>query len=92
MAILEVYVKPGAKQNAVYLDESGRVVLKVRALAIENRANEACIDLLSSVTGLSKKHIRLIRGQRSRTKWFELETWTKKEIDEFLQTIEKPSR
>ncbi len=42
--------------------------LRVRAPALEGRANAAALDLLAHALGLPKRAVRLQRGERSREK------------------------
>ncbi len=87
MAVLDVWVKPGAKKERVFIDAAGRVVLQVTAPARKNKANVACIRLLSRLTGLSRHQIRLVSGQTSRQKRFELESWTASDVETWKQKV-----
>ena len=87
MAFLDVWVKPGAKKERVYIDAAGRLVFQITARPQKNKANEACIRLLSRLTGLPRRRIRLVSGQTARQKRFELESWTASDVEKWKQGV-----
>jgi hypothetical protein len=67
---LVVRVKPNAKKPGISLD-GDTVEIRVRALPIEGRANDAVRDALAEALGIPRSRITLARGARSKAK-----TWT----------------
>lgn len=63
-----VLVQPGAKQNQAAGVQDGRLKVRLRAQAIENKANEALVLFLSELTGLPKSSLELSAGHSSRKK------------------------
>ncbi|MDE2562917.1 MAG: DUF167 domain-containing protein [Sphingomonadales bacterium] len=64
---LAVRVTPGAKQEAVSLDE-GRLAVKVRARPEDGKANAAVIALVAAALGEAPSRVELLRGATSREK------------------------
>lgn len=70
---IEVRVQPRAKKNAITAQAGGVWKLQVTAPALEGKANEACIEFLARGLGIARSRVRLLRGEKSRNKVFELE-------------------
>lgn len=60
--------KPGDKQSRVLGIREGRLHCALAARAVEGAANEALIELLREITGLPRRRIQLVSGERSREK------------------------
>jgi uncharacterized protein (TIGR00251 family) len=71
---LRIRVTPNAKREEVSTDAAGLTKAFVRAPAIDGRANEALIKLLSKEYGVPKSRISITRGISSRNKTVEIET------------------
>ncbi len=63
-----VKVKPNSKQEKVEKINDREFILRVKAPAIEGRANEAAIELMSDYFHLPKSRIVILRGHKSRNK------------------------
>ena len=77
MVLLTVRVTPKGGRDGVdgwAQDEAGRPILKVRVSAApsDGAANTAVIALLAKRLGIAKSHVRIVSGETSRTKRFEL--------------------
>jgi uncharacterized protein (TIGR00251 family) len=73
MTRLAIRVQPGAKSNEIVgwvADAHGGEVLKIRlrAPAVEGKANAALIAFLAEILGLRSRQIILERGGKSRDK------------------------
>jgi uncharacterized protein len=82
---LGVHVQPGAKANEVVgwvTDTHGGAVLKIRlrAPAVEGKANAALVDFLAETLGLRPRQISLERGEKSRDKTVFIDGMTQEEI------------
>jgi hypothetical protein len=82
---LAVRVQPGAKANEItgwIADAQGAEVLKIRlrAPAVEGKANAALIEFLAQSLHLRPRQITLERGDKSRDKIVLVEGATKEEI------------
>ena len=69
---ISVKVKPGSKQNLVERIAEGRYTVRVKEKAIEGRANDAVVELLSEYFDLPRNRIMVIKGLKGRNKVIEL--------------------
>lgn len=65
---IDVRVIPRAGKSAVAGERDGRVLVRLSAPPVEGAANQALIDLFSTLFGRPKRDIRLVSGERSRVK------------------------
>ena len=72
-------MKPNAKSASVSLDH-GQVNIRVRAPAIEGKANEACRKALAKALGLAPSAVKLLRGAHSHVKIFALSGMSSAEL------------
>ncbi|MDA0712660.1 MAG: DUF167 domain-containing protein [bacterium] len=70
---LTVYVKPGSKTEGFSLRDDGVLVVRIRAAAVDNKANESLTKLLAAKFNLPKRSVKLISGQLYRFKVFEID-------------------
>jgi len=85
MTRLPIRVQPAAKANEIVgwiADAHGGEVLKIRlrAPAIEGKANAALIELLAETLALRTRQITLERGDKSRTKFVLVDGLTWEEV------------
>lgn len=70
--IIEVFVKPGAKNDEVSELKPGFYRVSTTARAVENQANFAVLDLLSEHLGIPRSRMRIKSGRGFRTKLIEI--------------------
>lgn len=70
---IDFRVHPQAKRSGLGGPFGTGYKLNVSAPAVDGRANDACIQVLSELTGVQRAKIHLIRGLASRSKVFEFE-------------------
>ncbi|TGK33186.1 DUF167 domain-containing protein [Leptospira gomenensis] len=70
---LTVKVKPKSKKTFLKKQEDGSVTIAVHEPALEGKANEAVIAALSEEYGIAKSKIRILSGEKSKTKLVELD-------------------
>ena len=90
MTRLSIRVQPGARSDALLgwtADGRGGEVLKIRlrAPALEGKANAALIEFLAQCLGLRRSQIALLRGEKAREKIVAVEGMTMEEIKRRLQ-------
>jgi uncharacterized protein (TIGR00251 family) len=68
MAILRLHVVPNAKVDSVVGMHSGAIKIKLRAPAVEGKANAALVRFVAKHFKLPRSSIVLQRGQASRDK------------------------
>lgn len=87
MAILHVHVVPNAKIDSVAGKHGGAIKIKLRAPAVEGKANAALIRFLAEQLQLPRHAIVLERGHRSRDKVIGIHgPGTEKALSRFLGT------
>ena len=65
---IEVLVKPGAKKNEVVKSADGIYRIKIKAPALEGKANDAVIEALAEHFRLPKQAVTILHGHFGRRK------------------------
>ncbi len=65
---LELKTIPNAPRDAIAGWLGGALKVKVRAPALDGRANEALLAFLAAELGLPRRAVTLVRGEKSRRK------------------------
>ena len=78
--ILPVRVQPRASKDEIAGEMNGALRVRLQAPAVENRANEALVDFLAQLLKTPKSAVRILSGERSRTKRIEIRGVTKQQI------------
>ena len=68
MATLRFYVVPNAKVDSVVGERGAAIKIKLRAPAVDGKANAALRNFLSKELRIPERHILLERGEKSREK------------------------
>ena len=77
---LKVRVTPNARNNMVVSWTEDEIRLKIKAPAVEGKANAALIEYLSELTDVPRSKIELKAGAKSRLKIVEIDGPTPDEI------------
>jgi uncharacterized protein len=80
-----VRVQPRASKDEIAGEMDGALKVRLRAPAVENRANEALIEFLAQLLKTPKSAVRILGGERSRTKRVEIRGVTPQQIQALLQ-------
>jgi uncharacterized protein (TIGR00251 family) len=78
--VFAVRVQPRASKNEIAGAMGGAIKIRLRAPAVENRANEALIEFLSELLKTPKSAVRIQSGQHRRVKRVEIRGVTMREI------------
>ena len=70
---IEVRAAPGSSKDAVVGRVGAAFKVKVRAPAVDGRANEALCAFLAEQLGLPRRSVRLVRGESGRQKLVEID-------------------
>ena len=70
--IFSVRVQPRASKDEIVGEMDAALKIRLRAPAVEDRANEALIEFLAQTLNTSKAAVRILSGERSRTKRIEV--------------------
>lgn len=78
--VFSVRVQPRASKNEVAGELAGALKIRLQAPAAENRANEALVEFLAHLLKTPKAAVRILSGDRSRTKRIEIRGVTKQQV------------
>lgn len=65
---IEIKLKPGSRSTQVVYNQENEFIIKIREKPVDGSANKAMIELLAKILNIPKSKIRLIKGQKSKTK------------------------
>ncbi len=83
---LAVRVQPRASQDEIAGEWDGALKIRLRAPALEDRANEALCEFLAEVLKTPKSAVRILSGERRRTKRVEIRGVTAQQVLALLAT------
>jgi uncharacterized protein (TIGR00251 family) len=78
--IFAVRVQPRARKDEIAGEVGGVLKVRLRAPALEGRANEALVEFLAGVLNRSRAAVRILSGERSRMKRVEVRGVTEAEV------------
>ena len=71
---VSVVIKPNSKHHeSVELADSGELLVRVKAPAVEGKANKRALQLLAEYYHVSQGRVKLVRGASSKNKTFEVD-------------------
>jgi uncharacterized protein (TIGR00251 family) len=82
--IFSVRVQPRASKDEIAGEMGGALKVRLQVPAVENRANEALIEFLAQLLKTPKSAVRILSGDRSRTKRVEIRGVTPQQIQALL--------
>jgi hypothetical protein len=82
--IFPVRVQPRASKDEIAGEMGGALKVRLRAPAVEDRANEALVEFLVQLLKTPKSAVRILSGDRSRTKRIEIRGVTPQQIHALL--------
>ena len=80
-----VRVQPSASKNEVAGLRDGALKIRLQAPAVEDRANEALCEFLAEILKRPKSAVRILAGDRSRTKRVEVFGVTTAQVEALLE-------
>ncbi len=78
--IFSVRVQPRASKDEIAGEMGGALRVRLRAPAVEDRANEALVEYLAQLLKRPRSAVRILSGERSRTKRIEISGVTQQQI------------
>jgi uncharacterized protein (TIGR00251 family) len=78
--ILTVRVQPRASKDEVAGEMGGALKVRLRAPAVEDRANEALVEFLAELLKTSRSAVSILSGERSRVKRVEIRGVTRQQV------------
>ncbi len=85
---LRVKVKPNSKTDAIICEGDGSWKIKIKAPAVEGKANKYLVEYLSAVLQLSKSKIILLKGETNSFKTLEIDA----EETQVLENMQRESQ
>jgi uncharacterized protein len=82
--ILSVRLQPRASKDEIAGEMAGALKVRLRAPAVEDRANEALVEFLAQLLKRPKSAVRILSGERSRTKRIEISGVTLQQVLDLL--------
>ena len=82
---LNVRVQPRANKDEITGTMDGALKIRLRAPAVENRANEALVEFLADLLKTAKSAVRIQSGAQSRSKRVEIRGVTRRQVLDLLQ-------
>src|SRR5213082_3695255 len=79
-AIFSVRVQPRASKDELVGEMAGALKVRLQAPAVENRANDALVEFLAQLLKRPRTAVRILSGERSRTKRIEIRGVTRQQI------------
>ena len=80
MATLRFHIVPNAKIDKVAGEHGGAIKIKLRAQAVEGKANAALCCFLADQLNISQRAIILEHGQRSRDKVIRIDGMSEEDV------------
>jgi len=84
VSTIRVHILPNAKVDKVVGDHGDAIKIKLRAPAMEGKANAALIRFLAAQLGILPRQIALMRGEKSRDKLIRIKGLSEREVQERL--------
>ena len=78
--IVLVKVQPRASRDEIAGEMNGALKIRLQTPAVEDRANEALVEFLARLLKTSKSAVRILSGERSRSKRLEIRGVTRQQI------------
>lgn len=82
--IFNVRVQPRASHDEVSGVMEGALKIRLRAPAVENRANEALCEFLAALLKRPKSAVRILAGEHSRAKRIAIDGVTRQQVEALL--------
>jgi uncharacterized protein (TIGR00251 family) len=78
--VVAVRVQPRASKDEIAGEMAGALKIRLQAPALEDRANEALVEFLAGLLKTPKSAVRILSGDRSRTKRIAIQGVTKQQV------------
>jgi uncharacterized protein (TIGR00251 family) len=76
----QVRVQPRASKNEIAGEIDGALRVRLRAAAVEDRANEGLVEFLAELLKTSRSAVSILSGERSRVKRIEIRGVTRQQV------------
>jgi uncharacterized protein len=69
---LHLYVQPNGKKSEILGEHNGALKIRIQAPPVEGKANVAVEDFVAELFGVAGHCVKLVRGEKSRSKVVEV--------------------
>lgn len=85
----DVKAKPAARVEKIFIGSDGALIIQTRAKPVDGEANQAIIETVSSLVGVPKYQVEILRGDKSKNKRIKLmvEITANKNVEFFEKRI-----
>ncbi|MDD2420973.1 MAG: DUF167 domain-containing protein [Heliobacteriaceae bacterium] len=83
----KVRVQPRAAQNTVCGLLDGALKIRLTAPPVDGEANAACVQFLAKSLGVSRAAVRLVAGEKARTKMIEVKGFTAARLRQLVDSL-----
>ena len=84
-ARIKIRVKPRASRDAIEGWKDGELIVRLTAPPVDGAANSLLVKLLAKKVGLARNRIRIVSGEKGRSKVVEFEDLALDELKERLE-------
>lgn len=81
-ARIDVLVKPRASRDSIEGWQEGALIVRLCAPPVEGAANKALVKILAAKAGIARGRVRVVSGEKSRSKTVEFDGIPLKELTE----------
>lgn len=67
-AEMNVHIQPGASNSEIAGMHGDAIKIRIKARPVEGAANAALIDFIATNLGVTRKAVKILRGEKSRQK------------------------
>lgn len=82
---IDVRVIPRAGKSAIAGERDGRMLIRVAAPPVEGAANDAIIELLAKLLDCPRRAVKIVSGEKSRSKRLAVDGVTPDEVRRLLR-------
>ena len=82
--VFVVRIQPRASKDEIAGEMAGALKIRLQTPAVEGRANQALIEYLAQLLKTPRSAVRILSGDRSRTKRLEIRGITRRQIEELV--------
>lgn len=86
---IAIRVQPKSSQNKIVGPEGEALKVKLHAAPEGGKANAALVELLHEAFRVPRQNIKILRGEKSRSKWVEIQGLNRSEAEAAVLSLHK---
>ena len=88
-SLLAVKVQPRSSRSGIEGVEGDFLKVRLHAVPEGGKANEELVELLHRALRLARQNIKILRGEKSRSKWVEIQGLNPLEVEAAVLSLHK---